>query len=47
MGVTTIKGENGEIRLRKSKRLAGLRISTSSRSLTPPDYVRQYLFINI
>ncbi|MEY4134443.1 MAG: hypothetical protein RL386_793 [Bacteroidota bacterium] len=47
MGVTTIKGENGEIRLRKSKRLAGLRISTSSRSLTPPDYVRQEVYPQI
>ncbi len=46
MGVTTIKGENGEVRLRKSKRLAGLRIS-SSRSLAPPDYVRQEVYPQI
>lgn len=46
MGITTIKSEQGEIRLRKSKRLAGLRLTTS-RSLEAPDYIRQEIYPQI
>ena len=46
MGITTIKSEQGEIRLRKSKRLAGLRL-TPSRSLEASPYIRQEVYPQI
>ena len=46
MRIITIQSEQGEIRLRKSKRLAGLRLA-ASRSLAAPDYIRQEVFPQI
>lgn len=47
MGKICIKSDKGELRLRKSKRLAGLRMSPNSRSITAPDYVQQEVHPNI
>ena len=47
MGKIRIQGSNGEIRLRKSKRLVGLRMAHSRDLFTTPDYVQQELHPNL
>ena len=47
MGKICIQSDKGELRLRKSKRLVGLRMNPSSRSLVAPDYVQQEIHPNM
>ncbi|MBV6426592.1 MAG: hypothetical protein KIPDCIKN_01105 [Haliscomenobacter sp.] len=47
MGKICIQSDKGELRLRKSKRLVGLRMNPSSRSLVAPDYVQKEIHPNL